>query len=168
MNPIEKKAGEEPASGSTASSASQAQGFWSPRSRHQLGIFGAGASFVFLSALLTRRSIYRRYKVTRPPFFHGNMTSLLEINGGLEALDALGIATINVFSYSIMWGGGLFWAFDISNLRELKQRIKMPLKLEEQAPVVPSEVDDAVSSWPAAALVMHEEETRKGSSRREG
>lgn len=91
------------------------------------------------------------------------MTPLLEINGGLEALDALFVATVNVFSYAIMVGGGLFWAFDINSLTELKQRAKMK-GADELAKVIAEEEQGPksdIGNWPAAAIAMHEEDQRK-------
>lgn len=136
---------------------------FSARSRHQLGIFLAGSAFVMLSSLITRRAIVRRTRSVRPPFFHpSNEQPLIHFSGPLEAADALGIATINVFSYALMVGGGLFWAFDISNLRELKERVKADWvleKTEEEKRMTPEE--EAVSTWPAAAIVLQEEQEKQ-------
>jgi hypothetical protein len=89
------------------------------------------------------------------------MPPAIPINAPLEALDALGIATTNVFSYGIMFGCGLLWAFNISTVSELKNRIKMPLDLgtgEETG----EQLDDHLSAtWPAAAIVLQEEERRQ-------
>jgi hypothetical protein len=138
-------------------------GILSARSRHQLGLFFAGSAFVMLSSLVTRRAILRRVRSVRPPFFHqSNEQPLVKFNGPLEAADALGVATINVFSYALMIGGGLFWAFDISNIRELKERIKLPLDLEKtEEEKEMTEDQEAVSIWPAAAIVLQEEEEKQ-------
>lgn len=86
------------------------------------------------------------------------MHPIIPINGPLEALEALSIASINVFTYGFMFGGGLLWAFNISTFSELKSRVKMPLDLgtgEETG----EQLDDNLSTmWPAAAIVLHEEQ----------
>lgn len=136
----------------------------SSRSRRQLGLFFAGSTFVMLSTLITRRSIVRRYQLTRPAFFHpSNMPPVIPINGTLEALEALRIATINVFSYSIMFGGGLLWAFNISTLADLKSRAEMRLGLG--TPEDKSDID--LGTWPAAAIVLQEEEERRNEPKKD-
>jgi len=95
------------------------------------------------------------------------MPPITPINGALEALDALGIATINVFSYGIMFGGGLLWAFNISTLAELKNRIKMPLDLES-GEENGNNSEDYAGNWLAAAIVIKEEEERQNRARKEG
>ena len=140
----------------------------SPRSRRQLGLFFAGSTFVVLSSLITRKSVLRRYQLPRPAFFHpSNMPPVTPINTALEALDALGIATINVFSYGIMFGGGLLWAFNISTLAELRNRVKMPVDLDSGAETG-NKLEDGAETWLAAAIVIKEEEERQKRARKEG
>ena len=135
------------------------------RSRRQMGMFWAGSAFVMLSSLVTRRSIIQRSRSIRPSFFHpSNEQPLVKFNGPMEALDALGVATINVFSYAIMFGGGLFWVFDVSNIKELKERVKMKkieIEGENAAQAVSPEHADMAASWPAAALVLREEHAKQ-------
>jgi hypothetical protein len=139
----------------------------SARSRRQLGLFFAGSTFVVLSSLITRRAVVRRHQLTRPAFFHpSNMPPITSINGALEALDALGIATINVFSYGIMLGGGLLWAFNISTLAEFKDRMKMPLDLKS-GEETGDKSEDGAGTWLAAAIVLKEEEERQNRARKE-
>src|SRR4051794_14581583 len=80
---------------------------FSQRSRRQLGLFFAGAGFFAISSLITRRSLVRRYKATVPKFYQPNNRPNLEINGAMEAFEALNLATINVLSVSMMVSGGL-------------------------------------------------------------
>ena len=102
------------------------------RSRRQLGIYAAGSAFMLLSAAITRRAIIRRNNWTRPLFFHpSNQPPITPINGPLEALEALSVATVNVFSFGIMFTGGIFWAFDIASLDELRERTRARLGYEE-------------------------------------
>jgi len=46
------------------------------------------------------------------------------VNGPVEAVEALSIATINVLSFTMMMTGGLLWAFDISSLDDLRKKIR--------------------------------------------
>lgn len=87
---------------------------------------------MFLSAFITRRAIDRRYRAIRPKFFHTSHDSPpVTFNGPLEALEALSISTINVFSYGMMMLGGTCWAFDIASVQELRERTRKRLGYEE-------------------------------------
>ncbi|MCJ1452724.1 hypothetical protein MMC28_003067 [Mycoblastus sanguinarius] len=113
----------QPSPSSTTPSPSHA--LTSPRSRKQLSIFLAGASFFTLSALITRRSLHRRYAATIPRFYHpSNRPPSTPINGPLEALAALHLATLNVCSFMMMMGGGLLWAFDVSSIEDMRRKVK--------------------------------------------
>lgn len=39
------------------------------------------------------------------------------------------MATVNVFSWGIFWAGGLLWAFDISGVQEMRDRLRVRLGL---------------------------------------
>ncbi|MCJ1473498.1 hypothetical protein MMC13_002149 [Lambiella insularis] len=93
------------------------------RSLRQLSLFLAGACFLSLSTLVTRRSVARRRAAIFPAFYHpSNAPPRQPINGALEALEALNIATINVMSFGIMVTGGALWAFDVSSMEDLRRR----------------------------------------------
>ena len=86
------------------------------------------------------------------------MPPLIPVNGALEALDALGIATLNVFSYGIMFGGGALWASNTSTVAELKRKIQIPIDLGTGKDSGDKPDDGLIESWPAAALALQEEE----------
>ncbi|KAF2432991.1 hypothetical protein EJ08DRAFT_647736 [Tothia fuscella] len=102
------------------------------RSRRQFGFWATGGVFMLLSTLVTRRSIARRYQSIRPPFFHpSNEAPVVTFNGPLEAVEALSLASLNVFSFSILITGGMFWAFDISSVKEWRDRTRAKLGYED-------------------------------------
>ena len=105
----------------------------SPRSVKQLRLFLAGCTFFTLSALITRRALVRKNISTFPRFYHpSNQPPSITINGRLDAYEALGIATINVISFAVMMTGGTLWAFDISSMDELRQKVsRKRLELDE-------------------------------------
>ena len=115
----------------------------SPRSVKQLRLFLAGCTFFTLSALITRRALARKYSSTFPRFYHpSNQPPSMAINGRLDAYEALGIATINVISFAVMMTGGTLWAFDISSMDELRQKLsRRRLELDG---IGRTEKDDAV------------------------
>ena len=56
----------------------------------------------------------------------------MTVNGRLDAYEALSIATINVISFAVMMTGGTLWAFDISSMDELRQKVsRKRLELDE-------------------------------------
>ncbi|TVY43695.1 hypothetical protein LOCC1_G004786 [Lachnellula occidentalis] len=104
--------------------------FFSQRSRRQLGLFFAGAGFFAVTTAITRRSLVRRYKATIPRFYQPNNRPGFEVNGAFEAFEALNIATINVLSVSMMVGGGLLWALDISSLDDMRQKVRINMGVD--------------------------------------
>lgn len=56
----------------------------------------------------------------------------MTVNARLDAYEALSIATINVISFAVMLTGGTLWAFDISSMDELRQKVsRKRLELDE-------------------------------------
>lgn len=110
--------------------------WFGPRSFRQLGLFFAGAGFLACTVGITRRAVLRKQVAAAPKFFSpskyikpeprvdakGNTTKVIdpEAEGGPLAVQALGLATLNVFSFAIMMTGGLSWAFDISGMDDLR------------------------------------------------
>ncbi|KAI9700917.1 MAG: hypothetical protein M1820_006678 [Bogoriella megaspora] len=131
----------------------------SARSRRQLGLFLAGASFCALSALVTRRSLQRRYVATIPRFYQPN-SNPRQVNGAAEAAQALGIASLNVFSWTIMMTGGTFWAFDISTIEDLRRKVRGGLGVDG-AGKSESEAEEQMEEWLATVLSRKDEKERK-------
>ncbi|KAJ9155360.1 hypothetical protein NKR23_g1822 [Pleurostoma richardsiae] len=141
----------------------------SERSMKQFGLFAAGASFMMLSTLVTRRAVARKTIVptfyqqsTRPP------TTKPEGKDPLIAVEALGLATLNVFSFAIMATGGLAWAFDVSTVEEL--RTKARKHMYGPAGRIDEAAEQEVAEWAARVLASLEgkkkkEEDAKGAGR---
>ncbi|KAF2674886.1 hypothetical protein BT63DRAFT_22889 [Microthyrium microscopicum] len=102
------------------------------RSKKQMRTMIAGAYFVIISAFITRRAIRRRIKWAKPTYFRQNMHHPEEkFDGGLEAVEAFSVATVNVFSWGIFFTGGWMWATNTSGLEEMRQRLRLKLNLSE-------------------------------------
>jgi hypothetical protein len=127
MAPLEQPS---PPATSTSAAEQPSSLFFSQRSQRQLGLFAAGAGFFALSTFITRRSLVRRYKASLPKFYQpSNQPN--QVNGAFEALEALNIATINVFSLSMMTVGGFLYAFDISSIDDLRRKVRSRLGVDE-------------------------------------
>jgi hypothetical protein len=134
--------------------------FFSPRSRRQLSLFAAGVGFFALSTVITRRSIVRRYKATIPKFYQPSNHANTNINGAMEAFEALNIATVNVFSAGIMVTGGLLWAFDISSLEDMRSKVRTNLGVD---PIrTDQDAEDEIEEWFATVLARKEFKALRG------
>ena len=122
------------------------------RSRKQLTVFFAGASFLALSALITRRALARRRLAIMPSFYEpSNAPPRLRINGAMEAFEALNIATINVTSFAIMTTGGLMWAFDVGGIDDMRRKIRGGLGIDGSGRSE-KEVEEEFEEWLATVL----------------
>ncbi|KAK2625409.1 hypothetical protein QTJ16_004721 [Diplocarpon rosae] len=134
--------------------------FFSQRSRRQLGLFAAGAGFFLLSAAVTRRSIIRRHRAFVPKFYEPSNRVAPEVNGAVEAAEALAIATINVASVGIMSTGGLLWAFDISSLDDLKRRVRRNMGVSIER--TDQDAEEEIEEWFATVLSRKEFKILRG------
>ncbi|KAG5931179.1 hypothetical protein E4U53_001901 [Claviceps sorghi] len=103
-----------------------------PRQRQarQLGLLFAGAGFMAASIAVARRSVLRRQLESFPKFYSSNRV-VPRVDAGdrsLMAVQALGLATLNVASFGILLTGGIAWAFDLCDVRELRARTQSALR----------------------------------------
>ena len=132
----------------------------SPRSRKQLGLFFGGASFFLLSTVITRRSLVRRYKAITPKFYQPNTRPNTTFNAGLEAFEALNLATVNVCSLAMMVAGGTLWAFDISSMDDMRRKIRGGLGVDGSGRSE-KDAEEEMEEWLATVLARKEEKERK-------
>ncbi|KAL4778681.1 hypothetical protein BJX76DRAFT_352423 [Aspergillus varians] len=95
---------------------------WTPQTNTKL--FFGGALFFTLSLFATRRALTRRLKASIPPYYTSAVYHKPEVNGGMEAFEALHLATINVLSFSMMASGGVLWAMGINGLEDMRAYVK--------------------------------------------
>lgn len=129
---------------------------FSQRSLKQLGFFFGGASFLALTVLTSRRAAARHLKLSRLKFYeptHGRTYGMGK-NGEaaktaerdpMIAVEALGLATLGTVSFGIMSAGGMAWAFDFTNLAEL--RVKMRRSMYGDQGVVDEDAEREVAEW---------------------
>lgn len=142
--------------------------FLGPRPRRQFSLFLFGATCVGLSILSTRRALVRRYVATVPHFYQqSNALPREAISLQKEAAEALQIATINVLSFATLMTGGTLWAFDVSGIEELRERVRKMKKQREvkggtnmeQDKVVEREFEDFLG--PSLRKGQRQEETQE-------
>ncbi|RAL66805.1 hypothetical protein DID88_007588 [Monilinia fructigena] len=119
-----------------------------------------GAGFVALSAFVTRRALVRKYRTLLPKFYTPS-NRVHEVDGSMEALEALSVATINVASISLMLTGGSLWALDISTVDDMRQRYraKMGLLAQETNPEDEKQMEEWVATMMARLNIDPKEYT---------
>ncbi|KAG7140065.1 hypothetical protein HYQ45_003148 [Verticillium longisporum] len=104
-----------------------------PQGLKQLGLFFAGASFLVCSTLITKRAVTRKKLAALPKFYqpsHAAAGKQENPEGSLIALEALNLATLNVFSFAVMATGGVAWAFDVSSVDDLREKARRTIRGE--------------------------------------
>ncbi|RYO83930.1 hypothetical protein DL764_009394 [Monosporascus ibericus] len=137
---------------------------FSQRSMKQLGLFFAGAGFLSLSVLATRRAITRKRLATIPKFYHPSNGPVNTANSdsSLIALEALNLATLNVMGFGIMCTGGIAWAFDLSSLDDLRGMARR--HIGPSGGHVDEEAEREVAEWMAKMLPIKEVREQGGDS----
>lgn len=136
------------------SMAPEDNGIFSRRSRRQLGLFFGGATFLTFSTLITRRALVRKYWATLPKFYTPSNTTK-EVNGAMEAFEALNLATLNVASLGIMLTGGILWAFDIGSLPDMQRKVRAGMGLDGSGRD-DKEIEQEIEEWFATVLKRKE------------
>ena len=94
------------------------------RSRKQASLFFLGATFFTFSTLISKRATLARHRATYPLFYKPSNSPPPPINVRVEAVEALQFATMIAFSGTMMIGGGLLWAFDISSMEDIRAGVR--------------------------------------------
>lgn len=126
--------------------------FSSPRAQKQFAVFLAGAGFLAFSTLITRRALVRKYHQTKPAGQFSPSNNVAEVNGGVEAAEALSLATINVASVALFLTGGAAWALDISTLEDLRRTLRSKLDVPGAGHRSDAEAEDDIEEWIALAM----------------
>jgi len=74
------------------------------------------------------------------------------VDGGVEAAEALTLATINVGSIALMFGGGALWAFDISTVEDFRKKVRKGMDLDGGDDEASAKAEEDVEEW--MAIVM--------------
>jgi len=124
-----------------------------------VAVFGAGAAFFALSLLITRRSLVRRRLAANPAFYTDSLANTQHqarnVRGGMEAVEALNIATINVLSLAMMSTGGLLWYFDINSMDDARRKLRGGLGVDGTGRDE-KQTEEEFEEWMATALSRKE------------
>lgn len=119
------------------------------RARRQNALFFGGLGFAMLSAWVTRRSLIRK----RPPIpstFTPSNAALPKGEGGLDAIEALGLATMNTVSVFMAAIGAGFIYFDIADIEDLRDKVRRGVGFDVYGGE--TDADKEIEGWVAEIL----------------
>ncbi|RMY34607.1 hypothetical protein D0865_14137 [Hortaea werneckii] len=98
---------------------------WASRQRRKDALLYGGIVLTFLSLFVTRRALIRRRKTDYPATFTAQTPeNKPKVNGGLEAAEALGLATLNVTSLAMVAAGGFATYFDVADIEDMREGVR--------------------------------------------
>lgn len=119
------------------------------RARRQNALFFGGLAFTMFSAFVTRRSMMRK----RPPIpttFTPSNAPLPKAEGGLDAAEALGLATINTVSVFMTAIGAGFIYWDIADIEDLRDKVRKGVGFDVYGGE--TDADKEIEGWVAEVL----------------
>ncbi|KAF3188632.1 hypothetical protein TWF788_000378 [Orbilia oligospora] len=121
------------------------------RARKQLTLYFGGAGFLLLSMAVARRSTRRRYLATVPKYYTPNTrASELNFNTGIDAFEALNIASLGVFSVGMMTVGAGMYIADVVNVDEMRRLLRS--KYGTEGRMSEMDVEEEMEEWIASVL----------------
>ncbi|KAF2163117.1 hypothetical protein M409DRAFT_57786 [Zasmidium cellare ATCC 36951] len=142
------------------------------RARRQNALLFGGLAFTFLSAFITRRSLTRKQHITAlyphlskttkgspvpklevPHFTTSNNQAKAE--GGLDAVEALFLATINVGAIFMAGTGAVMKFFDIADIEDVRELVKKGTGQDLYGG--DAEADKEMEEWVAGVLAKKDE-----------
>jgi hypothetical protein len=119
------------------------------RARRQNALFFGGLGFAMLSAFVTRRSLIRK----RPPIpttFTPSNAPVPKGEGGLDAIEALGLATMNTVSVFMVAIGAGFIYWDIGDIEDLRDKVRKGVGFDVYGGE--TDADKEIEGWVAEIL----------------
>nr|POE90211.1 hypothetical protein CFP56_20678 [Quercus suber] len=120
------------------------------RERRKLALLYGGLSFTFLSLFITRRALRSKQLQIYPATFTPSNKPPEKVNGGLEAAEALGLATLNVFSIAMASAGALMTFFDVADVEDMRERVRRGVGFDVYAG--DAETDKELEDWVAETM----------------
>ncbi|OJD17584.1 hypothetical protein AJ78_02335 [Emergomyces pasteurianus Ep9510] len=120
-----------------------------------------GTAFLILSSIITRRALLRKRISALPPTYTSAPFHQPPVNGALEALEALNIATINVASVAMIGVGAGMYAFDINTMEDLRRKVRGGLGVDGSGRSE-QDVEEELEEWVVSVLGRKAEKEKKG------
>ncbi|KAI9035531.1 uncharacterized protein KD926_003271 [Aspergillus affinis] len=135
--------------------------FIKPNTKYKL-LLGGLAFFTF-SLITTRRALNRRFLAQIPPFYTSSVLHRPNVNGGMEAFEALNLATLNVISFGMVGSGAAMVALDINRLEDMQSYVRRGFSVDGgELSKTDQEMEEEVAEWVGSVLgKKFEKEVRK-------
>ncbi|KAJ5668346.1 uncharacterized protein N7477_006916 [Penicillium maclennaniae] len=122
-----------------------------PKDNTGLKLFLGGIAFSAFSVYITRRANIRKQLACIPPFYSSSLYHQPNVNGAMEAFEALNLATINVFSFGMLTLGGTMYALDINGIEDARKIMRSGLEGTAQGKS-DEDLENDVQEWVASVL----------------
>jgi hypothetical protein len=116
-----------------------------------LKLFLGGIAFSAFSVYITRRASIRKRIACIPPFYSSSLYHQPQVNGAMEAFEALNLATINVLSFGMLTVGGSMYALDVNGIEDMRKIMRGGLEGAAQGKS-DEELENEVQEWVASVL----------------
>ncbi|KAK1144745.1 hypothetical protein N8T08_004756 [Aspergillus melleus] len=135
--------------------------FIKPNTKYKL-LLGGLAFFTF-SLITTRRALNKRFLAQIPPFYTSSVLHRPNVNGGMEAFEALNLATLNVISFGMVGSGAAMVALDINRLEDMQRFVRRGFNVDGgEVTKTDQELEEEVAEWVGSVLgKKFEKEVRK-------
>ncbi|KAI9927866.1 hypothetical protein ASPWEDRAFT_173517 [Aspergillus wentii DTO 134E9] len=112
-----------------------------------LKLLAGGMTFFAFSLLITRRSMNKKRLASIPPYYTGAMYHKPNVNGAMEAFEALNLATINVMSFGMMFAGGVLYKLDINGIEDARTYVRAGLGGGDGPVKSDEELEQDIGEW---------------------
>ena len=119
------------------------------RARRQDGLFFGGVAFTLLSLFITRRALAKKNLAMA-----ANPDAAIKVDGPLEAVQALGLATLNVFAFAMAGVGAAMKYFDFADIEDLREGYRRALGYDIHGGE--SAADKEIEGWIADVLARRD------------
>ncbi|KAF7717041.1 Uncharacterized protein PECH_003141 [Penicillium ucsense] len=116
-----------------------------------LKLFFGGMAFFALSVFVTRRASLRKRLACVPPYYSSSIYHQPNVNGAMEAFEALNLATLNVISFGMMATGGVMYALNINGVEDMRRIMRGTLD-DVAAGKTDDELEKDVAEWVSSVL----------------
>lgn len=81
-------------------------------------------TFFAISLFITRRALRKRHLAAIPPYYTSSVYHRVDVNGAVDAFEAFNLATINVFSFSMMGTGAVMYKLGINDIEDARRIVR--------------------------------------------
>lgn len=123
-------------------------------------VFLGGLAFAIASLTLTRRALRKRLFLPKPPFYQPSHDTLPPVSGGMEAVDALFLATLNVTAMGMAGVGTFMVGWDVAEVEDLRAAVTRGAGFDVYGG--DKEADREIEGWVQEMFAKRKDDTNGG------